>query len=137
MEQEELQRKIEVYRTLEDRVNSLAKQREVIVNKIVEIKTTLASLEDMEKSNSEILFPIGGEAWSVAKGLNKDKIIVEVGAGVAIEKSYAEAREILTKRATELEQVIDEVSKDIEISSEKLKQLSPEIESEIKKMNAG
>ena len=135
MDKQELQKRIENYRMLEAGVNSMMKQREMVINKIVEIKTTIASLEDMEKSNGEILFPVGGEAWSAAKVLDKDKIIVEIGAGVALEKSFPEAKEVLNKRVTELEKAIEEINKELNANSDKLNQLGPEIDKEISKLS--
>jgi prefoldin alpha subunit len=63
---------------------------------------TLESLEK-EKENSELLVPIGGTSYLRAKLDNPDKIIVGMGAGVSVEKTRQEARDIIKKRLEDLE----------------------------------
>jgi prefoldin alpha subunit len=62
---------------------------------------TLESLEK-EKENAEILVPIGGSSYVKAKLDNPDKLIVGMGAGVSVEKTQAEAKEIVKKRLEDL-----------------------------------
>jgi prefoldin alpha subunit len=63
---------------------------------------TLESLEK-EKENSELLVPIGGTSYLRAKLDNPDKIIVGIGAGVSVEKTRQEAKDIIKKRLEDLE----------------------------------
>jgi prefoldin alpha subunit len=63
---------------------------------------TLESLEK-EKENSELLVPIGGTSYIMAKLDNPDKIIVGIGAGVSLEKTRQEARDIIKKRLEDLD----------------------------------
>ena len=63
---------------------------------------TLESLEK-EKENSELLVPIGGTSYIRAKLDNPDKIIVGIGAGVSIEKTRQEAKDVIKKRLEDLE----------------------------------
>jgi prefoldin alpha subunit len=62
---------------------------------------TLESLEK-EKENSELLVPIGGNSYIRAKLDNPDKIIVGIGAGVSVEKTRQEAKDVIKKRLEEL-----------------------------------
>jgi prefoldin alpha subunit len=62
---------------------------------------TLESLEK-EKENSELLVPIGGTSYIMAKLDNPDKVIVGIGAGVSVEKTRQEARDIIKKRLEDL-----------------------------------
>jgi prefoldin alpha subunit len=64
--------------------------------------TTLESLEK-EKESSELLVPIGGTSYIKAKLDNPDRIIVGIGAGVSVEKTRQEAKEIIKKRSDDLE----------------------------------
>jgi len=63
---------------------------------------TLESLEK-EKENSELLVPIGGTSYIRAKLDNPDKIIVGIGAGVSVEKTRQEAKDVIKKRLEDLE----------------------------------
>ena len=63
---------------------------------------TLQSLEK-EKENSELLVPIGGTSYIRAKLDNPDNLIVGIGAGVSVEKTRQEAKDIIKKRLEDLE----------------------------------
>lgn len=63
---------------------------------------TLDGLEK-EKENSELLVPIGGSSYIRTKLANPDKVIVGMGAGVSVEKTFLEAKEIVKKRLEDLE----------------------------------
>ena len=58
---------------------------------------------DKERENAELLVPIGGSSYIRARLDNPDRIIVGMGAGVSIEKTRQEAREIIKKRLDDLE----------------------------------
>ena len=63
---------------------------------------TLEGLEK-EKENSELLVPIGGNSYIKARLSNPDKIIVGMGAGISVEKTLQEAKEIIKSRLENLE----------------------------------
>lgn len=66
---------------------------------------TLDALEK-EKENAELLVPIGSSSYIKVKLANTDKVIVGVGAGVSIEKTVPEAKEIVKERLSELEKTM-------------------------------
>jgi prefoldin alpha subunit len=57
---------------------------------------------DKEKENAELLVPIGGTSYVKAKLDNPDKIIVGIGAGVSVEKTRQEAKDIVKKRIEDI-----------------------------------
>jgi prefoldin alpha subunit len=140
VEQKELQEKILTYRILEARLNSLIKQRDLIASKLVEIQNTLESIDEIEKSKEEVLFHIGSEAYAFGKITEKKKMIVEIGANVALEKTMEEGREILNKRKAEMENTLNSVQRDITEISFIMEQLGPEIQEmaeQLEKSQAG
>lgn len=116
------------YRILESRLDSMLKQRELIANKIVEIQTTLESVDEIQNSKEEILFPVGSEAYTFGKATEKGKIIVEIGANVALEKTVDEGKQILLRRQKELENVLQEMQKNISGISTTMLKLQTEIQ---------
>lgn len=85
------------------------------------------ALEGLEKEreNSELFVPIGGSSYIRARLENPDKIVVGMGAGISVEKTLQEAREIIRKRLESLEktrmslrqqlaQVLEKISEDRE-----------------------
>jgi prefoldin alpha subunit len=71
---------------------------------IADLTYSTATLEGLEKEkeNADLLVPIGGNSFVKAKLANPDKVIVGVGAGVSIEKTLPEAKEITKKRLDDL-----------------------------------
>jgi prefoldin alpha subunit len=99
----------------------------LVASKILELQGTLASIDEIEKSE-EVLFPLGSDAYTFVKITEKNKIIVEIGANVALEKSIEESKELLKKRKAELENVLNETQKVISETSSALSSLSEEIQ---------
>src|SRR3990172_2410421 len=127
-EQKELQEKVLAYRILEGRMEGLLKQREMLAGKIVEMHITLDTIDEIEKSKEDILFPIGGEAYTFGKVVDKDRLIVEVGAGVALEKNLAEARDILGGRKEEMENALTTIQRNMQEISDSMQFLEPQIQ---------
>lgn len=126
--EKELQEKLMVYRIIESRLDALIKQRDLFFQKIVELHNTLGSIDEIAKSKEEILFPLGGEAYSFGKVVDKNKIIVEIGAGIALEKNFEEAKEIINGRKTDIEAAVKEIQQEVENYSNSLSVLTPELQ---------
>jgi prefoldin alpha subunit len=73
-----------------------------VITDLVYASMTLEGLEK-EKENSELLVPIGSNSYIKAKLENPDKVIIGMGAGVSVEKTLQEAKEIVKKRQENLE----------------------------------
>ena len=128
MDEKELQEKIMTYRLLEARLDSLVKQRDVLINRLIELQSTLQSIDEIEKSDEDILFPIGSNAFKSAKIVSKDKMIVEIGANVALEKSAEEGKVIINRRKDEIEGLINQIQDEIQKISVAVNQLGPELQ---------
>jgi len=133
MEERDLQEKVAVYRVLEARLEAVIKQRDAIASRIVELRAVKESIGELEKSGDAI-FPIGSDVFAFGKVADKKKVMVAVGAGVVMEKTIAEAKEILDKRREEMEQVMKEAQDNIEKVSATLEQLGSEIQSRMERV---
>lgn len=133
MAEKELQEKILAYRILEARAEAMMRQSEQVQERIAEIESTLKSIEELEKSDSEVLFPIGSAAYIHGKVIDGKKVIVEVGAGVALEKTTAEAKDTLDKRKKEMQHAVSQMKRAIKKIYEEMSMLGPQIESLSKK----
>ena|SRR5437867_11410490 len=126
-EKEEFREKLLTYRLLETRLESLATQKNLIMNKVSEIAATISSIDELVK-NDNFLFPVGSEAFIPGKILEKNKVIVEIGANVALEKNIEQAKQTLEKRKKELEKTNSEMDAEIVQISNALTQLAPIIQ---------
>lgn len=98
--EEELRRISIELRLLEQTAEALQSRIDMINAVITDLMYANLSLEGLEKEkkNSELLVPIGGSSFVKARLGNSDKLIVGMGAGVSVEKTMQEAKEIIKQR---------------------------------------
>ena len=125
-EKKKLEEKILTYRILESRFNTLVKQKDLLASKLAEIRLTLESIEEIEKSG-EVLFPLASGAYTLGKIIDKQKIVLSIGASIALEKSLVEAKKFLNERKDEIEKALNQVNKEIVNLSFNLQVLEREI----------
>ncbi len=125
--EKELQEKMLIYRTLEARLEALIRQRDLVSSKIEEIMSTASSIDEISKSQENILFKLGSEAYTYGNVADKNKVLVEIGAGIVLEKSPEDGKEILNKRKQEMENVLKDIQNNISQISNAVSQLGPEI----------
>ena len=92
---------------------------------------------EKEKENSELLVPIGGTSYIRTKLDNSDKIIVGIGAGVSVEKTRQEAKDIIKKRLDDLEkartatqQQLGKIVQEISVDRERFETLAANVRGE-------
>jgi prefoldin alpha subunit len=136
-EEKDLQEKILAHRLIEARIEGLLRERETLIKSLLEIGESIKGIEELKKKGEDVLFSLGSQTYVPCKIVEKDKIIVEVGANVAIEKSLEEGRKILEKRKEEMEKAIANIESAINQLSSSLKDLSEEIREMIEKRKAG
>jgi len=104
-DEEELQKLSVELRLLEQTAEALQSRMGMVNAAANDLMYAQAALEglDKETDKSEILVPIGGTSYIRAKLENPDKVIVGMGAGVSVEKTRVEAKEIVKKRLEDME----------------------------------
>jgi prefoldin alpha subunit len=103
--EEELQKLVVEMRLLEQTAEALQSRMGMVnaaVNDLIYAQATLDGL-GKEADKSEVLVPIGGTSYVRAKLDNSEKVIVGMGAGVSVEKTREEAKEIIKKRLDDVE----------------------------------
>jgi prefoldin alpha subunit len=89
----------------------LAQQENNIVNIIREANSAIQSISETKtKTESDSLVPIGMGVYIKSKIQSKDKVIIDVGSGVAVEKDQNSAINWLESRLKELEIALQNVS---------------------------
>lgn len=124
--EKELQEKMMIYRTLESRLEALIRQRNLVGNKLTEIMSTISSIDEID-NNQNVLFKLGNEAYVHGNVTDRNNILVEIGAGIVLEKSFEDGKSILSKRKEEMENVFKELQNEISRISNAMNQLGPEI----------
>jgi len=137
--EEELRRTSAELRFLEQTAEAIQSRINMVNAVITDLVYASMALEGLEKEkeNSELLVPIGSNSYIKAKLENPDKIIVGMGAGVSVEKTLQEAKEIVKNRQENLEktrmslqQQLAQVAERISEDREKFESLVAEMREE-------
>ncbi len=125
--EEELRRLLAAYQQYQDQAEALVRQLNLTRITAEGLERALHAVEALEKAEEgqEILVPIGSGSFIYGKLASKEKIVLNVGAGVSIEKTAAQAREILQVRKAEVLE-----------GSKKLSEVLSKVDSEIQKIQA-
>jgi len=103
--EEELRRLSVEMQILEQTAEALQSRISMINAIITDLTYANMTLEGLEKQkeNAELLVPIGGNSYIKARLETPNKVTVGIGAGISVEKTLQEAKEIIRKRLEDLE----------------------------------
>ncbi|MCW4015343.1 MAG: prefoldin subunit alpha [Candidatus Bathyarchaeota archaeon] len=92
-------------RYLEETVNELQSRISMMNSVLAELRVSSMTLDGLEKEkkDSQLFVPIGGGSYVKAKLETSKKVVVGIGADVAVEKTVKEAKVELEARIAELE----------------------------------
>jgi prefoldin alpha subunit len=111
MSEEQAQQLMQQMQMLENHFAQLTQQENSIINIIREANSALHSINETKtKNESDSLVPIGMGVYVQSKIQSKDKLIINIGSGVAIEKDHHSAINWLESRLKELEVALKNVN---------------------------
>lgn len=118
------------YEYLRNQAEALQKNLEMINANLTEFGAVLESLEEIkgQRKENEILVPIGADSFVSARIIDTKKVIVGLGANVAVKKPIQEARKDLETRLKELDGVRGEVSEKLGMLLDRIEELTPRIQ---------
>jgi len=111
MSEEHAQRLMQQMQMLETYYADLSQREATLVNVLREAISAIESIKALdEKPNSDTLVPIGMGTFVQTKISSTDKIILNIGAGVAVEKPHDSAINYLEAKIKEIEVAIQDTS---------------------------
>ena len=111
MSEEQAQQLLQQMQMLENMFAELSQKENSIVNIIRDANSAIKSIQELKANpNSESLVPIGMGTFIKTKSMPDEKIVVNVGAGVAIEKDHDSALNYLESKIKELEVALQETN---------------------------
>ncbi len=110
-------------RILEGTAEELQARLSLVTATLRDLNLSRMTVEGVEKEtpDASLYVPVGGGSFIKAKLESNDKVIIGIGAGVSIERSLMEAKEIIQNR-------IDEIEKNRESISQQLTQIAKRIQ---------
>ena len=111
MSEEQAQQLLQQMQMLENMFAELSQKENSIVNIIRDANSAIKSIQELKANpNSESLVPVGMGTFIKTKSMPDEKIVVNVGAGVAIEKDHDSALNYLESKIKELEVALQETN---------------------------
>lgn len=135
-DEEELRRlsvELRFYEQTAEALQSRLNMINAVITDLTYAGVALNTLEN-EKEGSELLVPLGGNSYVKARLENPDRLIVGMGAGVSVEKTLPESKEILKKRQEDLDKTRMTMQQQFVQVIDKTKELRENIESMVDKM---
>ncbi|MDD1759679.1 MAG: prefoldin subunit alpha [Methanothrix sp.] len=125
--EEEIRRLLAAYQQYQAQAEAIARQLGLTQLTAEGLERALKAVEAMEtaEEGTEMLVPIGSGSFIHAKLASKEKVVLNVGAGVNIEKTPAEAKESLKIRKAEVAE-----------GSKKLNEMLGKIDQEMQRIQA-
>ena len=111
MTEEQAQQLLQQIQMLQNMFPELSQKENSIVNIIRDANSAVKSIQGIkENPDSESLVPVGMGTFIKTKTIPNEKVVVNVGAGVAIEKDHDSALNFLESKIKELEVALQETN---------------------------
>jgi len=125
--EEEIRRLVAAYQQYQNQADAIVRQISLTQLTAEGLDRASKAVEAMDTASEgqEMLVPIGSGSFVYARLASKDKVVLNVGAGVSIEKTTSEAKETLKARQTEVSE-----------GSKKLSDMLSRIDQEMQKIQA-
>ncbi len=100
------------HREYQRRAEALQQQISMVSLSAQDCQRAITTIEELEKekAGAQTMVPIGSGSFVYAKLDIIDQVVVNVGAGISIEKSVPEAKEILQRRKSELDKILEKMN---------------------------
>lgn len=111
MSEEQAQQLMQQMQMLETYFTDLSQREGTLLNVLREAISAVESIKSLrQKPNSDTLVPIGMGTYVQTKILSNDKIVLNIGAGIAVEKTYDSTINYLEARIKEIEIALQDTS---------------------------
>ena len=111
MSEEQAQQLMQQMQMLETYFTDLSQREGTLLSVLREAISAIESIKSLrQKPNSDTLVPIGMGTYVQTKILSNDKIVLNIGAGIAVEKTYDSTINYLEARIKEIEIALQDTS---------------------------
>lgn len=127
-----LEQKYMEHQLLGQQIKQLENQLQTIENQIMEINVVGQGIDSLKKTKTgtEILVPVSSGIFLKGGLVNNQKLLINVGAGVVVEKTIEGAKQLLRNQLDELDKLRNQIIAQLQ----KLTLQASEIENELEKI---
>ncbi|MEA2004389.1 MAG: prefoldin subunit alpha [archaeon] len=116
MEEQELQSKLMEIEIIKQQLGQMDQQKAQINARMMDAQAAAQTIADMKDTDGaiDVLVPVGGGMFTKASVSDAKKLIVHVGADIAVEKSLPEAKALMDEMKSGYEKMFSDIDKDIQ-----------------------
>ncbi len=127
---DELARIAYEHRLYQSQMQELQRQANSVQNAAMEVSATAAGIKALAQvGGSGTLMGLGSGAFTSVTVRDSQKVLVEVGAGVFVEKTAEEAVQTMEERKRKIEEALQKIGASMEAVSRRLEALEEKAES--------
>ena len=132
---ERLNEKYILYQVLSQNIESMKQQMEMVEQQLIELKSTSMSIDDIEKmgESNEIFLPLGSGCFGKGSITDAKKVLVNVGAGVFVNKDIKSAKSSVEAIFNELEKAGIELEEQMKRALNQINEIASEIQAAAQK----
>jgi prefoldin alpha subunit len=137
MSQEQAEQLMQQMQMLETYFSDLSQREATFLNVYRETIAAIESIQSIQKNpDAETLVPIGMGTFLPTKTSSNKKIVLNIGAGVAIEKDFSSAINYLEERIKEIEIALQDTSAKKQDAAGRLEQGKAQINKMMQEMQS-
>ena len=130
MHEQKLQEKYILFQLLNQNMESLKQQQQMVQHQMLETKSTMTSIDDLfnTKEGTDVFIPVGSGCFGKGTVVDKNKILVNIGSGLFMNKKTGDSKTLLEKRMKDIEKASEELNLHIERVTKQLNEMGAEIQ---------
>lgn len=128
---DDLQAKYYEFQMLQEQLQKLQQQQQIVGRQIEElskVQGALASAKDV-KEGTEVLCPIGAGVTLKTKLETAETVVMNVGAGIAVEKRLVDAKVQVDQQIEEMQEIEQQIGEELQTSQKRAVDLQQELQS--------
>ncbi|MBU1198168.1 prefoldin subunit alpha [Candidatus Micrarchaeota archaeon] len=114
MSEDELKQIYLDLQTHQARLNEMQQQAEMLANALMEVQRTEEAVTHLQDGASSSLLPLGSGVHARIKVEDGERVLMNVGAGVIVEKTREEALPLLAERKNKLDEASQRIQNDMQ-----------------------
>jgi len=133
MDEQELQQKYYELQMIEQQLKAFQNQIFKMDEQVVEIRLAMENLEELKSTQKgkEILVPLTQGIFIKSELKDNEKLIVNVGANITVEKTIEETKDLLKKQIGEISKYKEELESTMQGFEKEFAKLAEEIEKQV------
>ncbi len=129
MDKKEIEKKYMEYQLFDKKIKEMQEQISLMDQQLIEVMASLQSLDEYAKTEdkSEILVPLQNGIFAKAQLKKEDKLLVNVGSSLIVDKTIDGAKALIEKQKGQIEEARETFAQNIQILGQRLAALEKEL----------